>query len=514
VKTIKSFSAWTNISEATLNDSKEGVVYTISREGRKKIKNISPTISEDLIFEPVETQPEDDDLIIHIRPSTFSEVTYGDLKKYYKIEDPLRQLFIYETTSPLHPFAVAVKGLQTNMIIQKFREAGSARGDYFRETAFVITLAIRLWEKFRLKIPIASNRGVIQMKYTEVGAFLNPPRAEFRNKYYEFMERPFIGEAMIKQCDSLIARLGESVRNIKTIQKNSKDLAINKFFRIALTKEREKISFNSSNYHFIPEKLALAKWNPSDIWISFGECSWMLSSKIERVEERFKRLGIHNLEELNEFLSNSITECSGIIGVSLKQQLIDPGKVYDINVDKNKRFVHDYQTYRTSSRSKSVSLIFGYSISELGKLVSGPIGKGEIDVRTFSSGKRDAISMEVKGSKKSDHVSGKAGSYIRYIMPPEDYAILNYIQREEESSAIEKWIRQNYKFFRPDLEKVFYDDCKVTKSNTTNSRLQAVYFTDWLESLQDEDLQDEIISDIVRFAKSESNWSGAHLLLK
>jgi hypothetical protein len=44
--------------------------------------------------------------------------------------------------------------------------------------------------------------------------------------------------------------------------------------------------------------------------------------------------------------------------------------------------------------------------------------------------------------------------------------------------------------------------------------MQAVFFTDWLESLNDDDLKDEIVSDIIRFAKSESNWSAPHILVK
>lgn len=521
MKNLKTFTRWISLSEATLNDSKADIIYTLSRSGRDKIKSVA-NITGDIVFEPSEILPSDNDSVIHIRPSSFRDVKFSEIKEIYKIEDPKQELFIYETTSQLYPYAVALKGTKTTMIKQKFREGASARGDYFRETAFVITMAIRLWKKLRVKIEISSNRGYIPMIFEDDGqAYPNPQRAEFRNQYWQFMDKPQVGEAMIKQCDSLIDRLGESARRIKMIQKNSVDLSINKFFKIALDKEREKLKAKSSNYHFLPDRLAISKWNPSDMWIAFDKFKWMVSDRIENVEPRFKRLKIFGLEDLNGFLANSIIHKDGIIGVSLKQQIIDPGKIYSINLEKKPRFVHSYKSYQAKLTSKSVKLIFGFSFDDLGNLIDDssrkkntPVGEGEIDVRTFSTDIQSPISMEVKGSKTSGHMSGKAGSYIKYIMPPNDYAILNYIQREKDTSNIENYVKNNYEFTKPDLQTLFYTDTKSPKTNSSNSRMQAVFFADWIESLNDEDLKDEIISDIIRFAKSESNWSAPHILVK
>jgi hypothetical protein len=51
------------------------------------------------------------------------------------------------------------------------------------------------------------------------------------------------------------------------------------------------------------------------------------------------------------------------------------------------------------------------------------------------------------------------------------------------------------------------------KTSEINSRLQAVFFTDWLEG-QSEDTRNEIVSTIIRFAKSESDWSAPHTIVK
>ncbi len=178
---LKTFTQLFNISEATLNASKVDVIYTLSRSGREKISSLG-RITGDLIFEPVDQEPTGEEVVIHIKPSSFRTIKYSDFKEIYNITDPSQELFIYETTSQLYPYAVAIRDTKTTMIKQKFREGASARGDYFRETAFVITMAIRLWERLRVKVDVFSNRGKIPMLFEDDGnAYPDPPRAEFRN---------------------------------------------------------------------------------------------------------------------------------------------------------------------------------------------------------------------------------------------------------------------------------------------------------------------------------------------
>jgi len=43
--------------------------------------------------------------------------------------------------------------------------------------------------------------------------------------------------------------------------------------------------------------------------------------------------------------------------------------------------------------------------------------------------------------------------------------------------------------------------------------MQAVIFSNWISSLPQKS-QNRIITDIIRFAKSESDWSAAHLIVK
>ena len=43
--------------------------------------------------------------------------------------------------------------------------------------------------------------------------------------------------------------------------------------------------------------------------------------------------------------------------------------------------------------------------------------------------------------------------------------------------------------------------------------MQATIFLNWLLSLEPES-QNKVVSDIIRFAKSESDWSSAHLIVK
>lgn len=523
------FSDWTNIFEATLNDSKEGIVYTLSRTGAEKIRRVFPTITTYLDFTPTQVDLDDNDPVIHIKSSSFQATTFGEFKDYYRdrgLEVTRDNFFMYDTTSKVFPYACAVKGLETTMIKQKFRKAGSARGDYFRETAFIITLACRLWHIHKIKVKVVTNRGQIPMVFNsdeEFTAYPNPRRAELRNKYSEFMEKKWIGEAMTTQCDQLISALGESAKTIALLKKNNSEMVLNKFFRTVLKREREKIKQNMSEYHFIPENLVLSKWNPSDMWIGFDEHSWMLQDG-DASEEKFAQIGINNLDDLNTFLHNCIVNKNGVIGVSLKQQIEGAGKIYKVNVQSSdvQKFKHYYQEYKAKATNKYVQLIFAFDLQKIGSFIKARTkdlpksikGKGTIDIRTFDTKPNSPISIEVKGSKSSEHMSGKAGSYIKYVMPPEDYALLNYIQKEENPEKIGEYVLSNYNFTRPDLEKIFIDDTKKPKTGSSNSRMQAVFFTDWLESLEDLELQDEIVSDIIRFAKSESNWSAPHLIVK
>ena len=109
-------------------------------------------------------------------------------------------------------------------------------------------------------------------------------------------------------------------------------------------------------------------------------------------------------------------------------------------------------------------------------------------------------------------MSGKAGSYIKFVMPPNKYKVLEFI-RKNDTDDIKTFIEGNYEFIKPDLKTIFEKDLESPKTGQSNSRMQAIIFTDWLESLPKEK-RNEIVSSVIKYAKSESSWSAPHLLLK
>jgi hypothetical protein len=505
---IQKYNEWENISEATLDSTKELVDYDISRKGRIKMKLLG--ISENIKLTTTSTKPADNEFVIQIRPSSFRLIEFSKFIELYKIED-MNDIFVYETTSTKYPYAVAVKGIKTTMVRQSNRVGGSARGNYFRETAFIITLAIRLWETKGVKIDIYSNRGKIKMNFAKgVATMSKKERAEFRNQYDEFINDKKIYNSMIIQIDSLIKYLGVSIFNIKSVVKNSADLLINRIANDLLDDEEDLHSdivktqpqnIADFNTFEIPKGVTLSKWNPSDIWILYKDSDWAFSNPIA-----YEDNDINNLEELNVYLHNCIVNKEGIVGVSLKQQITNAGGLYEINLDENRKFSHDYKGYYVKNTTKSSKIKFSYA--KLG----GIIGGGEIDVRTFDTDTKSAISAEVKGSTASQHMSGKAGSYIKFVMPDDKYKVLEFI-RKNNVDDIKEFVENNYTFTKSDLKVIFEKDLESPKNGQSNSRMQAIIFTDWLESLPKK-TRNEVVSGIIRYAKSESNWSAPHLLLK
>jgi hypothetical protein len=505
---LQRYNEWENISEATLDSSKDLVDYDLSRRGRIKMNLLG--VSENIKLTPTTTTPDIKEFVIQIRPSSFRLIEFSKFIELYQIED-MNDIFIYDTTSTKYPYAVAIKGTKTTMVRQSDRKGASARGNYFRETAFIITLAIRLWETKGVKIDIYSNRGNIKMNFGKGFATMSPKeRLEFRNQYDSFMSNKKIVQGMTIQIDSLIKYLGDSIFNIKSVVKNSADLLINRVAYEFLEEEEDLHSnitndqpqeISKFNTFEIPKGVSMPKWNPSDIWIVYSDSDWVFNEY-----SKYDENDIDGLEELNVYLHNCIVNKEGVIGVSLKQQLENVGGIYEVNLDEDRKFKHDYKGYYVKDTIKSSKLKFSY------EKLGGVIGSGEIDVRTFDTSKNTPISMEVKGSLTSQHMSGKAGSYIKFIMPTNKYAVLEFI-RKNNTDDIKTFVEGNYEFIKPDLKTIFEKDLESPKTGQSNSRMQAIIFTDWLESLSKEK-RNEIVSSVIKYAKSESSWSAPHLLLK
>jgi hypothetical protein len=124
-----------------------------------------------------------------------------------------------------------------------------------------------------------------------------------------------------------------------------------------------------------------------------------------------------------------------------------------------------------------------------------------------------AISVEVKGSKKAQHMSGKAGSLLSTIVPNQWYNLIEKIRREKDMEKIRE-ILSTHNFTSPEIaEFVRIDLESETKTQEINSRLQSYLVLDWLLT-QSSITRNRFVSTIVKFAKSESLWSSPHLVVK
>jgi hypothetical protein len=131
-----------SIFEATLDDDKRGINYALSRDGKTEVKEDDVEVTTKLKLYYTSELPELEEKVISIRTASLKIVKFSDIIKIFNVTDPSSDLFIYKTTSLKFPFALAKKGIKTNMIKQLDRVGASARGDYFRETVFVIQFAI------------------------------------------------------------------------------------------------------------------------------------------------------------------------------------------------------------------------------------------------------------------------------------------------------------------------------------------------------------------------------------
>jgi len=175
---------------------------------------------------------------------------------------------------------------------------------------------------------------------------------------------------------------------------------------------------------------------------------------------------------------------------------------------------HSFLGDDINSKTKTASISYKYFIDKIE-------GMGKIDFRTFDRKTNSGLGIEVKGSIKSTHVSGKAGAILKYILPEDVYYNIDFIKKEKDIFKIVEKFRPSlldlsgpdYEFKDKQVESVFLDDLEKVKNSDTNSRMQAAILFDWFLS-QQKSKQNKIISEIIRFAKSESDWSSPHLILK
>lgn len=512
------------LNEATLGLDKVGVNYQLSRPGREKAFKLSSATeleSFNIKFEHTDEVPSDTDDVLYIKGTSFVKLNYLDFKELYKIDDD--GLMIYKLISDDIDvnWAVAKIGQQTNVLRQLSRTGASKRGDYFRETAFLIKLAEIAWREKGVKLKIYSNRGEVEMDYKEGGIaeMSRKNTVEFRNAYYDFVNKTkkSLITAMDDHCLRLIGYLGDKISNVKYITKNSSDYIINKLaitFMRDEAIEKSKMAIETGFDFDIPSKANVSKWNPSDIWIVFDD-------EYFSSEKSYLKRGIDNICDLNNFLYKSLMKRTGIVGVSLK---MSKGKANLFKITGDTRLINRFSDFDISNSKKTADIDFDYKKESDEKWYKG----AGIDCRTFDSSTTSSISLEVKGKKGAGYVSGKAGSIINHLMPDNYFRIKDILRKEKSKETLRAVLSIDFdrmgkdKKYKPvylpsddRLRKVFLEDLKGDgdKNSAENSRLQSVVFLDWLLSLSEND-RNSVITTVVRYAKSESLWSAPHLVLK
>lgn len=495
---ISSFSDFGLLTEATLDDTKVGINYSISRPGRVSADRIGITDNMKLIY--TTKSPKKGDNVLWIRSTTLTPVKFSELRTWY----PNNDFMFYQTSSKKYPYAVALKGIKTNIIRQTDKVGAVKRSDHFRESAFMITFSIEAWLQTGLRIPIITNRGPVKMEYTKNKAFIsNEERGEFRKEYEHYMSsNPKIANAMREQATELIEYLSykNRIEKISYLVKNSSDLLINKR-ALEFIKDEIKFSQEGNSEFNLPSRVSISKWNPSDIWIVFEGYEWVM------VDDEYESHEISNIDDLNYFLSDSLCKLNGSVGVSLKQSE-DGGKLSIVNVGVNK-VQHKYFGYDINNSKKTCTIKFGYRFGRHKSYIEG----GLIDLRTFDTSNTSGVSFEVKGSKLAKHMSGKAASLIESLLPIDVLDAKNLVKDNTSKRVISNELE--YKFHNSDIKEAFDVDLQSIgiKTQDQNSRMQSAIILDWLDNLSSS-AANSVISQIVRFAKSESEWSAPHLLLK
>ena len=505
MKYLEKFLGFQQIFEATFNLAKSGINYIPNKKGQAILKRLGLDITS---FESTTESPQVEDEVLLIKSSTFSIEDYEGDGNY----------LFYKTGIDSPKFAVAKINSTSTIVVQKERTGASKRGDYFRETAFLIILGQRVWEKLELQIPVYGKIEEIVFQYDTYDdgkrdSFI--VTGEDKAQFDKFCENDIIYKSCVGQADALIEWLGDSINDVSCFVKNAGDLLPN-FIALDLIQDEieffkdvqsRSTDFEGIDYYNIPEKSSLEKWNPSDMWICYKGFESGFS------KEKFWNKYSSSIDDLNEFYRESLKQKSGIIGVSLKQQTGDYHKTYPVNMQQTEikhRFLGDEITLDT----KTAVLNYKYWIGKAE-------GLGKIYFRTFDTSINSGLGIEVKGSVTSGHVSGKAGAILKYILPPDVYSNLDFIKREKNIQKIVEKFRPSlfdlpgpdYTFRDKQIEEVFLDDLEHSKTSVSNSRMQAAILFDWYLS-QSKSKQNKIISDIIRFAKSESDWSSPHLILK
>lgn len=222
------------------------------------------------------------------------------------------------------------------------------------------------------------------------------------------------------------------------------------------------------------------KWNPSDVWIV----------KDSALDTRFSS----SIEELNDQVKDLFSK-NEIIGVSLKKLGKNP-KIEIKNMDKENKKKYQYLGYKTTSKSKDISLLYD---------------GGRICFRTFNH-----------ATNWAGEILGKTASHGKIGFGP----ISNILKKFDIELQPTKEIKLFWETDKMECElmlfalmnnfvgiggsfNIFIQDKNI---DWRVSKLLGLLFLEKIES-QPKDIQDSIISQIINYASSELDESSVYLKL-
>ena len=307
----------------------------------------------------------------------------------------------------------------------------------------------------------------------------------------------------VSQCEKFISIVGATNQPKKYIKDDS-SLSVNKQAKKLYEQEYGR-------------KLDLDKWNPADVWLEYQSVP------------TFKTLA-----ELNNWLIDSLHKGNGFIGVSLKK---GGGKVGLVNDYKRKEYLlkdigvkygglfsqgvaFDYKGKNLDGlglafrifQGSATETIRGEGTSKGAEAVQGKVAMAVID--DYKSGTLKAIQdvkgISVKYDKKTKSFDWTSSGLKAFTKVQKAY---KKIKKATYGKTHGDW-NDAFKS-SDDFMKVLndYAQKKKVKENSMkaniNSRFQSIVLGSIISNLSTKDKQ-EVMVGLLKYGKSESDWSSAH----
>ena len=311
-------------------------------------------------------------------------------------------------------------------------------------------------------------------------------------------------ESTIAQTQKLSSKLGSTP---KRYVKDDSKLDINK-----LARQLYKDDYNAN--------LDLDKWNPADVWLYYDNSAPKSKS----------------LSELNNYLLDSIKGSKGIIGISLKK---GSGNISIVNDGKKK----EYELKKLGLKIGGLFAITSY-LEFFGKGLDG-LG---LQFRIFQGSAKEQIRGEAT-TKGADAVQGKVALPVIDLVSGQRLSgniknlggedILNYDKKTKDFSFSKNGLKKFNKvkklwgrikskivfargakssdyqnaFKSPDNFIKMLNEKKLAENKAKavlNSRFQTIGLLSYLGQMN-KNKQSEVAIGLLKYGKSQSDWSSAHM---